>query len=87
MKKQITLTVGTVELNFTVAPEDYNQLLNELMPSNKVAPNHNFAMRTVDAGSKDELKKLFENNPGAAVQIGGALATEFAPALEITVKK
>lgn len=87
MKKNIVLSVAGADLKFTVTTEAYTGLVNEVMPDNKVAPNHNFAMRTVDAESKDELKALLENHPGAAVQIGSALAAEFAPQLGITVKK
>ncbi len=87
MSQKIVLTAAGTDLSFTVDTEAYNALVNEMMPNNKVAPNHNFAMRTVDADSKEDLKKLFDKHPGAAVQIGGALAVEFAPQLEITVKK
>ncbi|WP_417762176.1 putative phage tail assembly chaperone [Shewanella sp.] len=87
MSQKIVLTAAGNDLSFTVDNEAYNALVNEMMPDNKVAPNHNFAMRTVDADSKEELKALFDKHPGAALQIGSALAAEFAPQLAITVKK
>lgn len=87
MKKTIVMTAAGTELSFNVSTADYNQYINEVMPDNKVAPNHNLLMRTVDAAVKQPLADLLEANPGAAIQLGSTLAAEFAPQLEITVKK
>ena len=56
------------------------------MPNNKVAPAHNFAMRCVADGSREDLKSLLEL-PGAAIQIAGALVDEFMPDLSIELGK
>lgn len=87
MKKQIVLLIGTASLGFTMTTDDYNSYLNEIMPDNKVAPAHNLIMRAVDAESKEELRGILDNSPGASMQIAGLLTQEFAPAIEISVKK
>ncbi|KTF14834.1 putative phage tail assembly chaperone [Pseudoalteromonas sp. H105] len=87
MNKKITLTIAGKELSFDVTTENYNGYLNDIMPNNKVAPSHNFVMRSVVESDKDELRKVLESSPGAAMQISGLLQQEFAPAIEISVKK
>lgn len=87
MKKQIVLLIGTESLGFTMTTDDYNGYLNEIMPDNKVAPAHNLIMRAVDAESKEELRGILDHSPGASMQIAGLLTQEFAPAIEISVKK
>ena len=87
MKKKIVLTIAGSDINFSVTTEDYNGYLNEIMPDNKVAPAHNLIMRAVDAESKEELRGILDDSPGASMQIAGFLTQEFAPAIEISVKK
>ncbi|XPV75191.1 MAG: putative phage tail assembly chaperone [Desulfovibrio sp.] len=82
----IILTVEDKELKFDPSTDGYNQYCNELMPHNKVAPNHNFLMRSVHKDSKKDLKALLEL-PGVAMQLGDALSQTFAPALQVTVGK
>tara|TARA_Y100000310_G_scaffold71917_1_gene67757 strand:- start:10609 stop:10872 length:264 start_codon:yes stop_codon:yes gene_type:complete len=87
MNKTIVLTIAGKDLSFDVSTENYNGYLNDVMPDNKVAPSHNFVMRSVVESDKDELRKVLESSPGAAMQISGLLQKEFAPAIEISVKK
>jgi len=87
MKQSIILLVGASELAFDVTTNDHNDYINGLMPDNKVAPAHNLLMRTVKPEHKEQLKKLIEGNPGAPVQMASAVMAEFAPVLEISVKK
>ncbi len=88
MKKQtITLTIGETEFKFEHTASDYNDYINGLMPDNKIAPAHNLLVRTVNKDQKDDLKKVLANSPGAEIQIAALLNQEFAPALEISVKK
>ena len=88
MKEQkITLTIGDVELNFSVDSHHYDDYMNEMMPDNKVAPAHNFCFSTVDDESKDKLREITDSNPSAALQISSAVQEKFAPKLAITVKK
>lgn len=86
MQKKIKLAVNGTDLAFDVTTELYNRYVNEMMPNNKVAPAHNFAMRCVADGSREELKSLLEL-PGAAIQIAGALIEEFMPDLSIELGK
>jgi hypothetical protein len=87
MKKTIILTVVGTDFSFNVTTTEYNGYMNEIMPDNKVAPAHNLLIRTVDAKQKDELKKLLDETPGATLQMAGMINQEFAPAIEISVKK
>ncbi len=87
MKKQIVLTITNSDIGFSMTTDDYNNYLNEIMPDNKVAPAHNLLMRVVDSKQKDTLRELLDNSPGASLQIAGALTKEFAPSIEVSVKK
>lgn len=86
MEKDITLTVNGQELAFSVDTPSYNRYINELLPTNKVAPAENFLRRTVKAEHKDALKDVLDM-PGAAVQLAGALVMDFMPDIEIEVGK
>ncbi|WEM43516.1 putative phage tail assembly chaperone [Photobacterium sp. DA100] len=83
----ITLVIAGKELVFKPSEVEYNDYMNELMPDNKVAPAHNFLFNTVDDGSKETLREITNANPSAAVQITAAVMAEYAPQLEISVKK
>ncbi len=87
MNQTITLTIGSKDFTFNVSTNDYNGYINDIMPNNKVAPAHNLVMRTVDESNKKELRELVDKSPGAVLQIAGLLQQEFAPVLEISVKK
>lgn len=87
MNQLITLTVGGVELSFAPTEVEYNDYMNDLMPDNKVAPAHNFLFNTVTEETKEALRKITDKNKGAAVQITSAVMAEYAPQLEIKVKK
>ena len=86
MQKTIRLSINGTDLAFDVTTELYNKYVNDMMPNNKVAPAHNFAMRCVADGSREDLKSLLEL-PGAAIQIAGALVDEFMPDLSIELGK
>ncbi|AGB11030.1 TPA: putative phage tail assembly chaperone [Vibrio parahaemolyticus] len=86
-KKVIVLTVGATALSFAPTEVEYNDYMNELMPDNKVAPAHNFLFNTVVEDSKHDLREITSSNPGAAVQIAASVMEEYAPKLEIKVKK
>ncbi|WP_345868404.1 putative phage tail assembly chaperone [Shewanella algae] len=87
MKKTITLTIAGMDISFNMTTADYNNYINEVMPDNKVAPAHNLAVRTVSDEGKEPLKKLLEQHPGLEVQLAAKLAQDFAPMVEISVKK
>ena len=87
MKQTINLTVNGIDFGFDVTPEDHNNLINEIMPNNKVAPNFNFLNRTVKPEQKEELQKFLDKHNGSIIQLGGTVAAAFAPQLEIEIKK
>lgn len=88
MKQVIVLTIAGTDFNFNVTAQDHNSFVDAAARRESItASAHNFVMRTIDAGQKDDLKKLLENAPGAAVQIASELGAEFSPVLEIAVKK
>lgn len=84
--KKITLSIDGVDYEFNITGDAYEQLQNEMQPDNKVAPMHNFLMRTLaNQENKDTLKKLCEQ--GLTLEIAGKLVEEFRPQVEILVKK
>lgn len=88
MKKTIVLTIGSAEFKFNVAVQDHSDFIDATARGGSItAASHNFAMRTICTEQKEELKKLLEQSPGAELQIAGALKLEYAPVLEIAVKK
>lgn len=88
MKKTIVLTIAGTDFSFNVTAKDHSDFIDAMARGGSVtAASHNFAMRTIDGDQKDDFKKLLESAPGAEVQIAGELKTEFAPVLEIAVKK
>ncbi|WP_419787314.1 putative phage tail assembly chaperone [Pseudodesulfovibrio sp.] len=86
MDKTIVLTIKDKDITFTVGVDEYNRFVNEMQPKNKVAPAHNFLMRTVDDASKDDLRALLAL-PGASLDIVGSLVEEYVPDLNIMVGK
>lgn len=85
-QRQITLSVGAAEFQFDLAAQDMTKYFNAMTPTNKVAPAHNLLMTTVQAEQRDALRPLLAN-PMLTLQLAGALLEEYAPQVEITVKK
>lgn len=87
----LTVTVGKDELTFDVTHDDFNQYLNEQMPTDKVTPAYNFLSRTVVDDSRDAFKKtmLADGKPKgiAVLQVAGVLAGEFGGEVQISLKK
>ena len=85
-KRDITLEVGTQEFTFTLTPQDVTKYFNAVTTNNKVAPSHNLLSNTVVAEQRADLRTLLAN-PVMTMQIAGALLEEYAPDVEIIVKK
>lgn len=82
----ITLQVGEHELTFIPTVKDYNDLQNDFMPDNKIAPLKNYLRRIVIKEHRDLLNQLLEK-PGMPASLATAVNNEFVPEVEITVKK
>lgn len=88
MKQTMTLTIGNTEFKFNLTVNDHSDYVDTLgRGGSMTSASHNFVMRTIDKPQKDELKKVLAESPGAEVQIASVLKGEFAPVLEIAVKK
>ncbi|MBC2405479.1 hypothetical protein HF257_05655 [Pseudomonas sp. WS 5106] len=85
-KRDITLEVGDKEFTFTLTPQDITKYFNALTQTNKVAPANNLLANTILPAQKDELKVLL-GNPVMVMQLAGTLVEEYAPDVEIIVKK
>jgi hypothetical protein len=85
-KRDITLEVGAQEFTFTLTPQDVTKYFNAVTANNKVAPSHNLLSNTVVAEQRADLRTLLAN-PVMTMQIAGALLEEYAPDVEIIVKK
>ncbi|EJO9909249.1 hypothetical protein C1S86_11215 [Vibrio parahaemolyticus] len=87
MSKSIVLTVGEVDLEFIPTPAEYDEAQNTTMQGDISGAAHNFLMSCVSEESKDALREITKENPGAATQIYGAVLKEYTPKLTISVKK
>ena len=88
MKKTIVLTIAGTDFSFHVTAKDHGDFVDAVARGGSVtAASYNLAMRTIDGDQKDDFKKLIDTAPGAELQIAGELKTEFAPVLDIAVKK
>lgn len=85
-KRDITLEVGDKEFTFSMTPQDVTKYFNAMTANNKVSPSHNLLSNTVAADQRTELRMLLAN-PVMTMQISGALLEEYAPDVEIIVKK
>lgn len=84
--KKIAMTVAGVSLSFEPNKTAYNNLINEMTMTNKVAPMATYLGRIVDAESKEALNKLMEDYPGCEMQIVEKINEIYSPKLEIEVK-
>ena len=82
----ITLQVGEYELTFIPTVKAYNDLQNDFMPDNKIAPLKNYLRRIVIKEHRALLNELLEK-PGMPASLATAVNNEFVPDVEITVKK
>ncbi|WP_449547175.1 putative phage tail assembly chaperone [Lelliottia amnigena] len=84
--KKIAMTVAGVSLSFEPNKTAYNNLINEMTMTNKVAPMATYLGRIVDAESKAGLSQLMEDYPGCEMQIVEKVNEIYSPKLEIEVK-
>lgn len=82
----VTLDVQNTSITFAPTLKAYNDYINKLGMNDKVAPTINYLKRIVVPESKVDLDTLILL-PGAALSLVAVINDEFAPDLEITVKK
>ncbi|WP_085841457.1 putative phage tail assembly chaperone [Enterobacter asburiae] len=86
-KQIITLTVAGAELNFEPNLTAYNQLINSsAREKNAVGVVNEYLVKIVTPDSREALKELLKR-PGVGMQISQVVNDEYAPALDIEVKK
>ncbi|NUU34673.1 putative phage tail assembly chaperone [Pseudomonas sp. C2B4] len=83
---EIVLEVGEQEFTFNLTPQDVTKYFNALTQTNKVAPGNNLLMTTVKQEQRATLKPLL-GNPVMVMQLAGTLLEEYAPNVEVIVKK
>jgi hypothetical protein len=86
VNRDITLEIAGTEFLFSLTPQDVTKYFNATTQNNKVAPASNLLMGTVLQDQKAALKPLLAN-PVTTMTIAGALLEEYAPDVEVTVKK
>ncbi len=84
--RDITLTIGETDFTFTLTPPDVTKYFNAVTPNNKVAPSNNLLTTTIKAELLPALRPLLRN-PVLTMQLAGTLLEEYAPDVEIVVKK
>lgn len=85
-RREITLSIGEQEFTFSLAPQDVTKYFNAVTPNNKVAPSNNLLTTTVLPAHLPALRPLL-GNPVLIMQLAGTLLEEYAPDVEIIVKK
>ncbi|AOY11845.1 hypothetical protein BGL48_11865 [Salinivibrio sp. SS3] len=86
-QKKIVLTVSGTDTHFEPTPELYADYMGQVAQGNISDAAHNFVMQSATEDSKPALRELNEENPGAAIQLAGVLMQEYAPKVNIAVKK
>ncbi|OEC43895.1 hypothetical protein A7D27_08940 [Pseudomonas sp. 1D4] len=84
--REITLEVSEKEFTFTLDPQLVTKYFNGLTATNKVAPSHNLLTTAVKQEQLASLRPLLVN-PLTTMKLAGALLEEYAPDVEVTVKK
>lgn len=82
--EKITLKVGQAEFRFQVTGLAFNSFQNAFMPDSKVAPANNFLMETIHPDDKAALLPYLEKY---AIDLANAVAEQYKPKLDISVKK
>jgi len=85
-RRDITLEIAEQEFTFSLAPQDVTKYFNAVTPNNKVAPSNNLLTTTVLPAHLPALRPLL-SNPVFVMQLAGTLLEEYAPDVEIIVKK
>ncbi|MNJ19124.1 hypothetical protein D3C77_134430 [compost metagenome] len=85
-RREITLELGEQEFTFTLTPADVTKYFNSMNQNNKVAPANNLLVNTVHQEQRATLKSHL-GNPVMVMQLAGALMEEYAPNIEVIVKK
>lgn len=85
-RRDITLAIGEQDFTFTLTPQDVTKYFNAVTPNNKVAPSNNLLTTTVLPAHLDALRPLLRN-PVFTMQLAGTLLGEYAPDVEVVVKK
>lgn len=85
--RTITLTIGGTDITFEPTIVAYNQLQNDAATGRNLAGTmRDYLLKVVSPASRDALLALLVR-PGATAQIATVLNGEYAPELEIEVKR
>ncbi|HBO5298387.1 putative phage tail assembly chaperone [Pseudomonas aeruginosa] len=85
-RREITLEIAEKEFTFNLTPQDVTKYFNAVTQNNKVAPSNNLLTTTVQPEQLAALRPLL-GNPMLTMKVAGALLEEYAPDVEVTVKK
>lgn len=86
MSNKIKIMINDQEISFAPTVELQEKLINETQPNNKVAPMHNFLVRSVCPESKEALLPHLVN-PAHTLMIAEKVASEFIPDIKIELGK
>jgi len=84
MNEPIVMKINGEAVSFNVTNDAHERLINEMQPTNKVGPMHNFLIRSVAKESKETLAPFLQN-PASVMAITEHLIEKFVPKLKITV--
>ncbi|MEC4725855.1 putative phage tail assembly chaperone [Shewanella sp. D64] len=83
---KITLTAAGIDFSFNLTMQAYNRLING-SGKNPAGAVTQLLESTVDPEQKAQLSPFLADNPAAAQIMGEVLIAEFAPRIEVSIKK
>lgn len=84
--KQITLTAAGIDFTFNVTMAAYNRLING-SGKNPAGAVTQFLESTVIPDQAKQLPQFLGENPAAAQIMGEVIIADFAPRIEVALKK
>ncbi|WP_028115882.1 putative phage tail assembly chaperone [Ferrimonas senticii] len=86
MKKSLTLTADGNDYTFIVTTESYNRIINGA-GKNLAGTTIQFLQSTIAADQRDDLTRFMDENPAAPQAMAEVLLAEFAPRVDVALKR
>lgn len=84
---KVQVTIAEQTITFDVSNQQVTTLLNNMQPTNKVAPFYNFLTSTVQLEDKEALLAIIKDDSLSTLELGGLVLGECSSNLEATAKK
>lgn len=84
--KPVVVTIGDTDFEFSPTVNDFNNYVNEMMPDNKVAPQHTYLTRTIKPEQKEQLVELLSSVPGLVTDVFSEVSKGAKGGIKVTLK-